>query len=85
MAAIIAASQKLRKPRTDYSLDVPDTELVRILRILSDDPLNLKTETMEIGALSGGAEPCFYIQFSCESNVDPIAELKNSGMDVRVH
>ena len=67
MAGIIAASRKIRKPKTDYSLDVPDTELVKILRILSNDPLNLKTETMEISALSGGAEPCFHIRFSCES------------------
>ena len=68
-----------------FSLDVPDTELARILRILSNDPLNLHTETMEIGALSGGEEPYFYIQFSCGSDIDPIAELKNSGMEVRAH
>ncbi len=81
--AIIAASRKPRKPTTDYSFDLSDADFIKLFRILDGDLYReQKVKEVKAGALAGGY--C-YIQCSCESDFDLIAELKNSGIEVKLH
>jgi hypothetical protein len=80
MPQIISACTPVQNLQTTrYSLDIPDEQLPRMLRILYSR-LRVDRSSIELAELNS----CFNVSFSHRSDVDVLDELKKYGLEVKV-